>query len=39
MEILASVIDYVLNDLGSTVTLSAVMFVLGLVMGMKPGVS
>ena len=36
MEILASVIDYVLNDLGSTVTLSAVMFVLGLVMGMKP---
>lgn len=36
MEILASVIDYVLNDLGSTVTLSAVMFVLGLAMGMKP---
>ena len=36
MEILASVIDYVLNDLGSKVTLSAVMFVLGLVMGMKP---
>ena len=36
MEILSSVINYILNDLGSTVTLSIVMLVLGLAMGMRP---
>lgn len=36
MDILSGVIDYVLNDLGSTVTLSILMLLLGLIVGMKP---
>ena len=36
MDALSGVIDYILNDLGSTVALSIVMLVLGLVVGMRP---
>lgn len=35
MEILTAVFDYILNDLGSTVFLPIIMFIMGLIFGMK----
>ena len=35
MEIISSIFDFILNDLGSTIFLPALMFLLGICVGMK----
>ena len=36
MEIITSIFDFILNDLGSTIFLSSLMFLMGVIFGMKP---